>query len=129
MVVRNIALTFAAVVAAALSFVIGDSFGQRSMLRQAHVQVEGIQAMLLVDRIVEERKIKSLLMRGCTKEAITAVDINENSDLKLLASYLAKELDQGTIDYINHHDPNMLNELKTFKSKYGDKWPVVECNS
>jgi hypothetical protein len=130
MIVRNLILVIAALAAATLSFVIGDSVGQRAMLRQAHVQVEDIQAMLLVDRLGQERKIKSLLLRGCPKEALAAIDINENSDLKLLASYASRDhLDQSTVDYINNQDANLLRELKSFNNKYGDKWPVVECNS
>ena len=112
-----------------LSFVIGESIGQRSMRRPFSIQLDGVQAMLLIDRIVEERKIKSLLARGCASEAMTVVDINENSDLKLLAEFVNGKLDHPTLAYITRQDPNILEELGTFKSKYGSTWQEPDCRN
>ena len=118
----------AAVAIAVLSFGIGESVGQRSMLRPLRIQVDGIQAMLLVDRIVEERRIKSLLARGCTTKAMGEVTNNENADLRTLSRFADGKLDQPTIEYISNQDPNLLNELKTLNGAYVDHWSAVECN-
>jgi hypothetical protein len=126
---RNIYLVLAAAIIAALSVAIGESLGQRSMLKQAGIQLDGVQAMLLFDRIVEERKLKSLLAHGCATEAMTAIDHNENSDLKLLAEFANGKLDQSAVTYISNRDANILNELKTFKSKFGNTWPEPECKN
>lgn len=85
--------------------------------------------MLLVDRIVEERKEKSLLAHGCATEAMTMVDHHENSDLKLLAEFVNGDLDRPTITYITNQAPNILDELRTFKSKYGNTWREPECSN
>lgn len=85
--------------------------------------------MLLVDRIVGERKIKSLLARGCTAEAMATIDHNENSDLKLLAEFANGNLDRPTITYITNQAPNILDELKTFKSKYENTWQEPDCKN
>jgi hypothetical protein len=110
---RTMVFTLAAVIVAALSFGIGESLGQRAMLQSLKVQLDGVQAMLLVDRIVEERKVKSLLAHGCATEAMTRVDHQENSDLKLLAEFVSENLDRPAITYITNQAPNILNELKT----------------
>ena len=126
---RTMIFTLAVVIVAALSFGIGESLGQRSMLRSLKVQLDGVQAMLLVDRIVEERKVKSLLAHGCATEAMTMVDHHENSDLKLLAEFINGNLDRSAITYITNQAPNILNELRTFKSKYGNTWREPECSN
>jgi hypothetical protein len=126
---RNLFFALTIVIIATLAFAIGESLGQRSMLKQAGVQLDGVQAMLLFDRIVEERKIKSLLAHGCATEAMTAIDHDENSDMKLLAEFANEKLEQSTITYIANRDPNLLKELKTFKSKYGNTWPEPECKN
>jgi hypothetical protein len=68
----------------AVAFVIGESLGQRSMLRQLGTQLKDAQAMLLMNRVVEERELKSLLARGCAADAMIAIANTENADLKTL---------------------------------------------
>ena len=126
---RNVILTIVIVAVAISSFVIGDSIGQRSMRKPIRIQVDRVQAMVLVDRIVEERKVKSLLARGCATEAMTMVDHHENSDLKLLAEFVNGDLDRPALTYITNQAPDILNELKTFKSKYGNTWREPECSN
>jgi hypothetical protein len=125
---RNVILAFVIAAATISSFVIGDSIGQRSMRKPIRIQVDGVQAMLLVDRIVDERKIKSLLAHGCATEAMTMVDHQENSDLKLLSEFVNGDLDLPALTYITNQSPDILNELKTFKSKYGNTWREPECS-
>jgi hypothetical protein len=126
---RNVILAFGIVAVAISSFVIGDSFGQRSMRKPIRIQVDGVQAMFLVDRIVEERKVKSLLARGCATETMTMVDHQENSDLKLLTEFVNGDLDRPALAYITNQAPDILNELKTFKSKYGNTWREPVCSN
>ena len=84
--------------------------------------------MLLVNRIVEERRIKSLLVRGCGDKAIGEITNNENSDLRMLLSFVDSNLDRPTIEYINNQDPKLLDELKTFDGKFVNTWSASECN-
>ena len=124
---RTVIFVFAALVIAILSIGLGESLGERTMLKGVRKQLDGVQAMLLVNRIGDERKIKSLLARGCASAAAIEVDHSENSDMKLLAEFLNGKLDQPTIRYIANQDPNLLKELKKFKSKYGNPWQEPEC--
>jgi hypothetical protein len=126
---RNVlALACAAAVIAALFFGIGASLGQRSMVRSLRIQIDSVQAMLLVNRIVEERRIKSLLARGCGNKAIGEITNDENSDLRMLSSFVDDHLDRPTIEYINNQDPKLLDELKTFDGKFVNTWSANECN-
>jgi putative effector of murein hydrolase len=77
---RNVvALACAAAIMAALFVGIGVSLGQRSMIRSLRIQIDGVQAMLLANRMVKERRIKSLLARGCGNKAIGEIINNESS--------------------------------------------------
>jgi hypothetical protein len=126
---RNVYLSVSAILIAFISFAIGESLGQRTMLKQASIQLDGVQAMLLFDRIGKERKIKSLLERGCLTAATSTLDHDENVDMNLLAEFVRGRLDQPSITYIANRDSNILNELKTFKSKYGNTWSEPTCNN
>jgi hypothetical protein len=125
---RSLVFIVVAIVLAIVAFGVGQSLGQRSALRQSNVQLDGVQAMLLVDRILEERKLQSFLTRGCLTEATSAVDINISSDLRLLAEFANSGLDQPTEAYIAKRDPHILKEARALKSKYGHSWPEVECS-
>jgi hypothetical protein len=126
---RNVVgLAGAAVVIAALFFGIGVSLGQRSMVRSLRIQIDSIQAMVLANRIIEERRIKSLLARGCGNKAIGEITNNENLDLKTLSEFVGNSLDRPTIEYINNLDPKLLDELKTFDGKFVNTWSGTECN-
>jgi hypothetical protein len=126
---RNVVtLACAAAVIAALFFGIGVTLGQRSMIRSLRIQIDGVQAMLLVNRIVEERRLKSLLARGCGNKAIGEITNNESTDLRMLSGFVDNHLDRPTIEYINNQDPKLLDELKTFDGKFVNTWSASECN-
>jgi hypothetical protein len=98
------------------------------MVRSLRSQIDSVQATLLVNRIVEERRIKSLLARGCGTKAIGEITNNENSDLRMLSRFVDSNLDGPTIEYINNQDPKLLNELKAFDGKFVNTWSAGECN-
>jgi hypothetical protein len=126
---RNIVtIACVAVAIAALSFVVGESHGQRSIVRSLRIQIDDAQAMLLVDRIVEERRIKSLLARGCANKAIGEITNNENADLRTLSKFVDGSLDKPTIEYITNRNPRLLEELKALDGKYVNTWSAVDCN-
>ena len=81
---RHAIIALAVLGIAALSLGIGESLGQRSMMRSYRIELDAVQARLLVDRIVEERRIKTLLGRGCATQAMGEITNRENSDLKTL---------------------------------------------
>jgi hypothetical protein len=124
---RHAIIALAVLGIAALSFGIGESLGQRSMMRSYRIELDAVQARLLVDRIVEERRIKALLGRGCATQAMGEITNNENADLKTLTEFVERKLDQSTLAYISNQDPDILSELKTFKGTYVNTWSASGC--
>ena len=119
---RNWAVTGLGVVLAIVLFGVGVIVGQRLMLRAVSVQLRDVQAMLLFNRIVQEREIKSLLTRGCVTQATGEVSNNELADRKTLAGFVHEKLDRDTIAYINKRDANILNEDPPAGS-FTNTWP------
>jgi putative effector of murein hydrolase len=116
-------------IAVAIAFAIGESMGQRSMLAGINAQLDSVQASLIFNRLLDARKLKSLLAKGCIEQAAQAVDVAEDKDMELLAGFVNGKLDASTTKYISDRNPNLLDELKTFKSKYGRSWSETECKN
>ena len=115
------------VVTAAIAFAIGDSVGQRTMLKGINVQLDSVQASLALNRLLDERHWKELLAKGCDAQAARALDVAEDKDMELLAGFLKGKLDADTIKYVSDRDPGLVEQLKTFHSKYGRSWSEGEC--
>jgi hypothetical protein len=120
---RKWAITALTALLAILLFVGGVNFGQRLMIRAFGVEVRGVQARLLFDRILHEREIKALLARGCITEAIGEVSNQELFDRETLAGFVHEKLDRDTIAYINQRDSNILSELDSPAGPFTNTWP------
>lgn len=106
---------------------LGIGFGTRLSRDQVAIAIDDIQASLAFNRLLEGRKLASLLSRGCAGAAATEIDIVMDQDTKLLASLYKGKLSSSTIEYIETRDPNLLKTLDKFKSKYGEVWKEPEC--
>ena len=120
---RNWTMTVATLLLAIVLFGGGVIAGQRLMFRAFAVQLRGVQAALLFDRIVQEREIKALLVRGCVTEAIGEISNKELADRKTLSDFVHEKLDRDTIAYINKRDSNILNELDSPTGSFTNTWP------
>ena len=116
-----------AVLYTAIIFWFGMAMGTRYNLRQLAVVLDDTQAQLAFNRLLEERKLELLLSRGCVTAALQKTRISIDQDMKLLASFSEGGLGRGTVKYINDRDPDFLDALKGFKSKYVDSWIEPEC--
>jgi len=129
---RSIRLTVVAVVAIlsiAVAFAVGLSLGQRSMLAASDKELRNVQAMLVFNRILDERRLQALMSRGCVSQAADEISFNLDKDMELLSHYIGEGLDAQTQKYISDRDSTLLKELQTFKSKYGDAWAEKACQS
>lgn len=106
---------------------LGIGIGTRMNVRQAATEIDSIQASLAFNRLLEDRKLASLLSRGCIAAAVKETDIAMDQDTKLLASLLKGKLSPWVIKYIEDRDPNLLKTLDNFQSKYGNSWPEPDC--
>jgi hypothetical protein len=123
---RNWTITVATVLLAIVLFGGGVILGQRLMLRAFAIQLRGVQATLLFDRIVQEREIKTLLTRGCVSVAIGEISNSELADRKTLAAFVHEKLDRDTIAYINKRDSNILSEIDSPTGSFTNTWPGCE---
>jgi len=96
------------------------------MFRAFAIQLRGVQATMLFDRIVQEREIKTLLARGCVNVAIGEISNNELADRKTLSAFVNEKLDRDTIAYINKRDSNILSELDSPTGSFTNSWPGCE---
>ena len=109
------------------AFVVGASFGQRTMLSRATPELNGVQAMLAFNRIQDERHLQSLLSHGCTDQAADFIDYTKDKDMELLSGFMKGKIDSDTVKYVSDRDPRLIGELKNFKSKYGSSWMESPC--
>ena len=106
---------------------LGMSMGTKMNRHETAIAIDDIQASLAFNRLLDERKLASLLSRGCVTAAAKEIDIVMDQDTKLLASLYKGKLSPSTIKYIGDRDPNLLGTLDKFKTKYGDFWKEPEC--
>ena len=118
---------FGCIVLAAAAFAVGESMGQRSMLGAMSVQLNSAQTNLAFNRLLDERHWKSLLAKDCVVQVTKAIDVAEDEDMELLAEFFKGKLDAATIKDVTDRDSILVEQLKTFKSKYGKGWSEEEC--
>jgi hypothetical protein len=123
MTTRNWTLATLTILLAVVLFGGGVILGQRLMFGRFGVQLRGVQAELLFDRIVQEREIRALLARGCATEAIGEISNHELADRKTLSDFVHEKLDGDTIAYISKRDLNILNELDSPEGSFTNTWP------
>jgi hypothetical protein len=126
---RSLILFFCLVCTGLVSFAIGVSVGERTMRSVANAQLTGVQAMLDFNHLDEERGLQSLLAKGCLDASSKEVDIQINLDKEVIADLLKGTIDPDAIKYINARDPKLIDELKSFKNKYGRSWPTPDCKN
>lgn len=112
----------------AMVFWLGIGVGVKYGSSQLAIELNSTQAMLAFNRILDERKLNLLLSKGCVTEALTKTDIAIDQDTKLIASLFKEKLSPWVSKYVSDRDPNFLNSLDGFKSKYGDSWTETECH-
>jgi hypothetical protein len=123
---RNWTITVLTMLLAIVLFGGGVILGQRLMFRAFAVQLRGVQATLLFDRIVQEREVKALLARGCVTQAVGEISNNELADRKTLSDFVREKLDRDTIAYINKRDSKILSELDSPTGSFTNTWPGCE---
>jgi hypothetical protein len=114
-------------VAAVTAFVIGLGVGDRKAMTEARVVVDSVQENLVFNRILDERKMLSMLSKECITETQSALSINLDQDTKLLAEFFKGKLTPDARKYVSDRDPELVSALVTFKSKYGNSWTEMEC--
>ena len=111
----------------AVAYALGWRMGERKAFAQSQILMNGAQADLLFNRIVDEREMVSMLSKGCIPQTRRHLSIDVDQDTALLAEFYRGPLDPQSVSYIVEHDPGLLKSLATFKSKYGKSWMEAAC--
>ena len=110
-------------------FWFGIAAGMRSNRHQLAQELDSTQAMLAFNRLLDERRLQSLLLKGCAGAALERTNISMDQDTRLLASLFKGRLSPWVAKYVKDRDLELLNSLPKFKSKYGDSWKEPECSA
>lgn len=127
MAIRARYMAIASAILVVVAFAVGDSLGQRSMLKAFGPQYDGVQAMLAYNQLDDDRRLQALLSKGCVAQAQSFLDFYEDRETRLLSEFFKGDLDRGTIKYVTDRDPKLVASLSTFKSKYGSRWDEPDC--
>jgi hypothetical protein len=114
---------------ALITFFVGKGVGQRAMFTSMRTDLHSVQTMLAFNRILDERRLRSLISRGCINQAVDELDFLKDRDMELLSQYLKGTVDKSTVKYISDRDSHLIDELRDFKSKYGSVRSEGVCKS
>jgi hypothetical protein len=124
---KKIALAILAVVSLVASFAAGGHLTRRHIMGELDEALYETQAMLWFNHLGDYKEIESDLLRGCHREALEKTRIAIDQEMRLLAEFHAKHPSSSLNKYISDRDPKLLEQLREFKSKYGNSWKVPKC--
>ena len=101
--------------------------GQNTQRERFAAELDATQAMLMFNHLLRYREIERDLSKGCASEALEKTKISIDRELKLLSSIEKSNSITWINKYISDRDPELLNQLKTFKSQYGESWTEPIC--
>ncbi|MGH8213558.1 MAG: hypothetical protein ACREPP_10070 [Rhodanobacteraceae bacterium] len=127
MVMKKILLAVGFLLTAVIALVIGIRLGARSQFRQSAKELDSVQAMMAFNRISDERNMQHLLSKGCIDQAKQWVDFYYDVNMRILADKYRIGITPDVTDYINKRDPDILNSLSEFKSKFRSSWVQKAC--
>ena len=119
------------VVAAAVLFLLttaGSFFlGTKLERHQFAEELDATQGMLWFNNLLQFRKIESNLAKGCSAAALEATKIAIDKEMELLSEFHKDHGASWLNKYISDRDPNLLDQLGSFQSKYGTVWEEPKC--
>lgn len=124
---KKVALAILVLVSLLAAFAAGGHLARRHMTAGLEEALYETQAMLWFNHLGDYRKIESDLLKGCQAEALEKTRIAIDMEMRLLSEFHAKYPRSRLNEYISDRDPKLLEQLETFKSKYGNSWTVPKC--
>ena len=83
--------------------------------------------MLTFNHFLSYRELETDLSNGCNSEALEKVKKSKDTELLLLSMFFKEKGDTWITKYVSDRDPKLIEQLKVFKSAYGDTWKVPLC--
>ena len=104
-----------------------SSSAMKNQMVGVGVELDKTQAMLAFNHMARYRELESDLTKGCYSEALEKAKISKDQELSLLASLFKEHPDTSFSQYVSDRDPALVEQLKTFKSAYGNSWKEPQC--
>ena len=124
---KKLALVALYVLSVVASFALGAHLALRNSWSAFNDHLQEAQAMLWFNHLLQFREIESDLTKGCKDEALEKARIAVDGEMKLLSSFHQESPRSPLNKYISDRDPKLLDELGSFKSRYGNSWTVPQC--
>ncbi len=124
---KRIALGAVYGVSIIVAFAAGAHLARKNSMKSVDAALYETQAMLWFNHLHQFQEIERDLAKGCEKEALEKTRIAIDGEMKLLSSFHTDHPNSSINKYISDRDPKLLDDLETFKSKYGDSWKVPKC--
>lgn len=125
---KKVALAFGWLVSLVLvSYLTAQSL-YRTQIAGFEVELAEVQAELAFNHMVRYRELESYIEKGCYSEAREKAKISKNQEMELLASFLKEHPNTSVNKYVGDRDPELIEQLKSFKNPYGNTWHEPGCN-
>jgi hypothetical protein len=125
---RKVTLAIAWLVSLVVVAGLASNAALKNQLAAFGIELDKTQAMLAFNHMDRYRELESDLSKGCYVEAIEKAKISKDQELSLLSSFFKAHPDEGFQKYVLDRDPAVAEQLKTFKSAYGDTWTWPKCS-
>jgi hypothetical protein len=102
-------------------------YGSRDRISHINRQIATTQAMQNFNQLQRYRELENDLSHGCSSEALEKIKMSKAEELGLLASFFKEYKDTWVNKYVSDRDPNLIDQLKVFKSPYGNSWVEPKC--
>lgn len=105
------------------------SFHYGASARISHInrQIATTQAMQNFNVLQRYRELEKDLSQGCNSEALEKIKMSKAQELSLLTSFFNEYKDTWVNKYVSDRDPNLIEQLKVYKSPYGNSWVEPKC--
>jgi hypothetical protein len=124
---KKLSLVALFIVSIILTAVITSHMLYKNQISAFKVALYETQAMLWFNHLLEFRDIETYLSKGCTDAGLEKTRQSIDEEMHLLADFHKDNGNSSLNKYISDRDPELLAQLETFKSKYGNNKKVPEC--
>ena len=125
---RKYVLIFGWLMSLVLAAGLAANFAMKGQWKAFGFELDKTQAELSFNHMDRYRELESDLSKGCYSIALEKARISKDQELKLLASFLKDHPNTSVSKYDSDRDPALIEQLKTFKSAYGNTWAWPRCS-
>jgi hypothetical protein len=111
------------VVAAELS----ARLAMKNQMEVFSIELTKTQGMLALNHLQRYRELEADLTKGCTVAVLEKLKISAANESTLLSSELKEHRGGWLEKYVTDRAPNLVGQLATYTSPYGNSWKEPMC--